>query len=394
MASKDSFLDIPWDPKSEQPFRIRHHRGLLTRIRYSLPEYIKCGFLTLGLAPAIAVRHWSIARGAVPRGWRTRTENVRDFMGLAVALHSCPPDRLAAEIRELGVKHLLLRIPVWEVDQLEKYQNFLRSVPDCEVTVAIMQNRRNVLEPSLWRGNLFRIVGSCWPRVKAFQIGQGSNRSKWGCFSIGEFLAMASEAEKLRPEFPGIELVGPGALDFEPLALMRGVSHWYPIRWDVAGCALYVDRRGSPRTPQMKFFDFKHKIYNAVACVAGWSRAKPRLWITEVNWPLKGQGRWAPTSGSQSVTEEQGARYLQEYFEDAWRTRLVERVYWWQLVAKGYGLIDVDGAGTLRRRPAYDTFRHLLDNGIDGEGVPPAETVSSNSQEGLELQETAADRSG
>lgn len=375
MDSDDPFHGIQWCPKSEQPRRIRLQRKFRTRIRYALPDYLKCGVLALGLLPAIAVRHWRLARGVVPRGWRTRGEDVRDFMGLAIALNSCPPDRLAAEIHELGVKHLLLRIPVWEVDQLAKYEEFLRSVPECSVTVAILQNRQNVLDLDLWRANLFRIVGSCWPRVKTFQIGQGSNRSKWGCFSMGEFLAMASEAEKLRPEFPGIEFVGPGVLDFEPLAWMRGVSHWYPIRWDIAGCALYADRRGSPRTPQYKVFDLKQKIFNAVACIAGWSRTKPRLWITEVNWPLQGQGRWAPARGSVTVTEEASAQYLREYFEDAWRTRLVERVYWWQLVAKGYGLIDVDEEGNLRRRPGYYVFRDLLQHGIDAEGIPGAEGV-------------------
>lgn len=382
MDSEDPFHGIRWCHKSEQPRRIRLHRKFRTRLRYALPEYLKCGALALGLFPAVAVRHWRLAKGSVPKGWRTRDEDVREFMGLAVALNSCAPERLAAEIRELGVRHLLLRIPVWEVDQLEKYETFLRLVPDCSVTVAIMQNRQNVLDRGLWRENLFRVVRACWPRVKTYQIGQGPNRSKWGCFSLGEFLAMASEAEKLRPEFPGIELIGPGVLDFEPLAWMRGVSHWYPIRWDIVACALYADRRGSPRSPQYKIFDLKQKIFNAVACVAGWSRAKPRLWITEVNWPLRGQGRWAPARGSVTVTEEESARYLREYFEDAWRTRLVERVYWWQLVAKGFGLIDVDDDGNLRRRPGYFVFRELLHRGIGDDGASPMEAVPPKNGEG------------
>ncbi len=370
MAFNDPFIDIPWDAKSEQPDPIRHHRKLWARIRYAFPEYVKCTFLCLWLAPAVACRHWRIARGTIPDDWKQRGEDVRDFMGLAIGLHSCPPDRLAAEIRELGVKHLLLRIPVWEVDQLEIYGTFLDLVPDCEVAICIMQNRRNVLDPDLWRENLFRIVGRCWPRVKAYQIGQGMNRSKWGCFSIGEFLAMASVAEELRPEFPGIQLVGPGVLDFEPLALVRGVAHQYPIHWDIAGTALYVDRRGSPREKQMKLFDLRQKIYNTVACLAGRRKSKRRLWITEVNWPLKEQGRYAPTSGRECVTEEEAARYLREYYVDAWDTRLVERVYWWQLVAKGFGLMDIDDDGELRARPAYHAFKNLLHNGITGHPLP------------------------
>src|SRR5690625_2190559 len=164
--------------------RISRHRKFWPRVRYSLPEYVKSGIVTALLAPAIALRHWKLAQGAIPSGWQTRGEDVRDFIGLAVALHSCPPDLLAAEIRDLGVKHLLLRIPVWEVDQLPKYEEFLRAVPDCEVVVTIMQNRQNVLDPSLWRANLFMIVESCLPRVNTFQIGQGVIRCSWVCASV------------------------------------------------------------------------------------------------------------------------------------------------------------------------------------------------------------------
>lgn len=363
MDYSDPCLDIPWDPKSEQPRRIRNHRQI-ARFRYALPEYLKSGLIAAILWPAIAVRHWRIARGLYPKGWRIRSNDIRDFLGLAVALHSCPPQHQSAEIRELGVKHLLLRIPVWEVDQLKSYQAFLESLPECEVAVAVLQNRKNVLNPSLWQTNLFQIVDACWPKVQAFQIGQGMNRSKWGCFSIGEFLAMASEAEKLRPHFPGIQFVGPCALDFDPFAVMRGVTHAYPIHWDVTGAALYVDRCGSPRSPQMKFFDLKHKIFNTIACVGPWARANTRLWITEFNWPLKGQGRYAPTGSKEQVNEEAAGRYLREYVEDAWDVRLVERVYWWQLVAKGFGLIDINAKGKLRRRPAYHAFRDLLQHGL------------------------------
>ncbi len=368
MASDPFFAEIPWDPRSEQPIRIRDDRPWRTRVRYAWPEYLKCAGLALCKAAPITLRHWRLAKGHVPKGWVGRTHDVRDFMGLAIALHSCPPDRLADEIEELGVKHLLLRIPAWEVDRLGVYRRFLDRMADREFAVAIMQNRTHVRDLDDWRESLYRIISTCWPRVKTFQIGQGMNRTKWGCFGIDEFLRLASVAEELRPRYPGIKFVGPGALDFEPLAIMRGVSHRYPIRWDISGSALYVDRRGSPRSRQYKLFDLKHKIYNTVACVAGSSRAGRRLWITEVNWPLKGQGKYSPSGSRTSIGEEPAARYLGEYYEDAWSTGLVERVYWWQLVANGFGLIDVDDSGRFRRRPSYYVYRNLLRNGIGGSG--------------------------
>ena len=39
----------------------------------------------------------------------------------------------------------------------------------------------------------------------------------------------------------------------------------------------------------------------------------------------------------------------------------VERVYWWQLINPGYGLVDHRG-GMLRKMPSYHAFRALLRN--------------------------------
>ena len=39
---------------------------------------------------------------------------------------------------------------------------------------------------------------------------------------------------------------------------------------------------------------------------------------------------------------------------------MVERVYWWQLVSKGFGLIDVEDDGSLRYRLAYYEFKKML----------------------------------
>ncbi len=40
-------------------------------------------------------------------------------------------------------------------------------------------------------------------------------------------------------------------------------------------------------------------------------------------------------------------------------TGLVERVYWWRLVARGYGLIASGGNDSLRRRPSFHSLKTL-----------------------------------
>lgn len=364
MDSEEPFMNIPWDARSEQPKVIRHRRGMVWRIKDAWLDHLKAVLTFLFFMPLVCMHHAAMSRGRIAPGWRQRGDDPVDFMGLAVALHSCDPERLAAEIRRLGVKHVLLRVPVWETGELDKYVKFIDSLPEQEFVVCILQDRPHVIEREMWRQKLRAVVDACWPRVRTFQIGHGPNRTKWGFFSGSEFLSFASEAETLRNSHPGIELSGPAILDFEPIPLLRTLVHGYPIHWDAVSCGLYVDRRGSPRNRQMLAFDLKNKIRCFAACISCSRSATRRFWITEVNWPIRNQGAYSPVRETECVSEEDAGRYLREYYQDAWNEKIVERVYWWQLVAKGFGLMDVRKDGTLRERPAYHEFRELLAGGL------------------------------
>jgi hypothetical protein len=83
------------------------------------------------------------------------------------------------------------------------------------------------------------------------------------------------------------------------------------------------------------------------------------LWITEVNWPLKDTGKYSPASGKPNVSEDQQADYLVRYHILTLASGLVERIYWWQLVAPGYGLIDNRG-GEWRKRPSFFALKTLV----------------------------------
>lgn len=370
-SSEKEFAGIPWDPYSEQPYPIRHRRSLWTRLRYALGDYLKSTLTTLAALPFLVATQVALSAGYRPKAWKRPLNDAKDFAGIAVALHSCDGPRLAREINELGVKQVLLRFPIWEFDQIDAYEAFVEAIPDCEIVLCIMQTRAEVLDLPHWRQRLRAVVSRFYPRVRDFQVGQGVNRSKWGFFSTGEYLAFASVAEELRADYPGIRLVGPGILDFETIPLLRCLLHGFPIHWDAVGCALYVDRRGGPRNRQLLLFDMKQKILHFAAAIRLARKAKPRFWITEVNWPLSQTAPYAPTHERDCVSEEDAARYLAEYYQDAWETQLVERVYWWQLVAKGFGLIDVEADGQLRRRPAYYAFKRILERGAaDGPTEP------------------------
>jgi len=83
------------------------------------------------------------------------------------------------------------------------------------------------------------------------------------------------------------------------------------------------------------------------------------LLITEVNWPLKGTAPYAPTSETECVSEEEYRDYMLAYHQMAFATQMVETVYWHQLIAPGYGLID-PRSGRASQQFRFNEYRRML----------------------------------
>lgn len=128
---------------------------------------------------------------------------------------------------------------------------------------------------------------------------------------------------------------------------------------------MYVNRRGSPFNRQYGLFDLARKLRLVFAIVSLANRSEPRLWITETNWPLLNTKPWTPNSGDprSTVDEPTQAEYLKQYFQIAYQTGFAERVYWWQLINPGYGLVD-HRRGKLRKYPSYFAFKEILDGAL------------------------------
>jgi hypothetical protein len=74
------------------------------------------------------------------------------------------------------------------------------------------------------------------------------------------------------------------------------------------------------------------------------------------------------------VDEETQADHLVRYYLLTLGTGLVERVFWWQVVARGYGLVDPADPENPRRRPSFLALKTLIRE-LDGarlEEVLPA----------------------
>jgi hypothetical protein len=357
LTSKRPDFTQGWGP-SEQPDRLRIDKLPLRQA--SIQEYLASAATLLATLPFL------LARLALGSSRRCARPAAKDFLGIAVSPDPKSDDQLPDLVAELGVRRLLLRVPVWERADFAKYRRFADRFPGCEVVLAVMQDRGSVCNLRQWRADLRAILSTFAGRVAHVQVPMAANRTKWGCVHMGDACDLLEVAHDLRAEFPWLRLIGPGVIDFEPAPWLRGLINNRRYRLDVAGALLYVDRRGSPRNTQYGIFDLAGKIrlWRAITDLSPRCprRSATPLWLTEFNWPLEGTKPWSPTGSPEMVDEDTAATYLKEYCQIAWQTGMVERVYWWQLVHPGFGLVD--SREGLRRRPAFTTFQRLLSGEI------------------------------
>jgi hypothetical protein len=346
-----------WDSYSDQPYRLvpgtKPGPGL-ARAR----EYFTVAATALALSPQLIWRYVNLRPRRSPF-------DAERFIGLSVSPDPRYEAAICEMVEELGVKELLVRIPVWDLDNLEAYQRFIERLNGVNVLVNVLQDRNSVEKPWIWFESLRRILRALAHKVEYFQIGNAINRRKWGCAHSGEYLDLLETANKLRIEFPNVKFVGSSVIDFEPLVTLRTLYNRRRYTLDVVSSLLYVNRRGAPTSRQFKVFDLHNKLRLIYSMVLTGNRNARRLWITEMNWPLLNTRPYTPNSGhpSRTVDEDTQAEYLKQYFRIAHDTGWVERVYWWQLINPGYGLVDHRG-DRLRKHPSFFALKELLDGGF------------------------------
>lgn len=353
-ASRDK---IVWDHLSDQP---HSHARRLERARVRVADLpAQLGGLA-ALARAVPrvrrrYRELALARNREPFSWP----------GAGVALRPAVenPTALLAAVDDLGVRQVLLRLHPWQEEHAAE-EALARALAErgLELTFALPQVRELVRDRERWRRAVAELGRRFLPFGRRFQIGQAVNRSKWGIWRYDEYLELAADAAEILRGLGEVELAGPAVIDFEAhvTAALANLAH--PVlRFEALASLLYVDRRGAPENRQLGF-DTVDKV-TLLGAIAETSRliGSRRHWITEVNWPLR-EGPHSPAGRSVAVDEEAQADYLVRFFLAALGTGYVERVFWWQLVARGYGLIDPAGSGGAvrwRRRPAFAALATL-----------------------------------
>ncbi len=343
-----------WDRLSDQPHQ---HAGRMEKVAIraaDLPSHLR----DLGVLAGSLPRVWRQYRRlqSMRDGWRTPLDGI----GLCVRPFVQDLEAQLAAIDELGVRNLLLRLHPWERDHDAEVE-LARQLFDrgCDLMFALPQNRDLVRDGERWKAAVEEISERFAPYGSRFQVGQAPNRSKWGMWTHKEFIKLYVEASKILRRRSGVEVMGPAVIDFEPHATIALVNRRHPgLHFDVVSNLLYVDRRGAPEKTQFGFDAADKALFLRAIAETGRS-CGPRSWITEVNWPLW-EGPHSPAGKTVSVDEETQADYLPRYYLLAMCSGGVERVYWWRLIARGYGLISATADGVLRHRPSFTALQTLI----------------------------------
>ena len=349
---------IVWDHLSDQPHQ---HAGKLEKMTVRLidaPSHLRQTAAFVAAAPALMRRYRQLRRELhqKPVPWH----------GVGICIRPLPeaPDQLLSAIEDLGIDKILLRLHPWDDDHTAE-ERLARELArrGYELAFALPQNRDLVRDPARWQEKIAELAERFTPFGRHFQIGQAINRSKWGIWRYGEYLDLASSAASILRRYPEVEILGPAVIDFEyhvtaSILNLRNTNLYF----DILSSLLYVDRRGAPERSQLGFDTVgKAVLLQAIAETA--RNCGARSWVTEVNWPLW-EGPHSPAGRTVSVDQEVQADFLVRYYLLALTTGAVERVYWWQLVARGYGLATPQpGAGgkiELRRRPGFYALATLV----------------------------------
>lgn len=353
-----------WDKYSDQPCVIKDKAYRKEKRSKYVLEYL---FSYLGF---ILTLPFFTFVGVFLKGSKTKKTKI----GIGVNLDK--GNQQQALIKELGVKELLIRVPLRDITEnknaIKKYVQFAQSFGnDKTITINILQDReyiekknQQILEKSL--DIIFKnFDGIC----SEYQIANAVNRIKWGFFSMSEYLSFYLVVQGLRDKkYPHFKLIAPNIIDFEYQHFFSSLYNMSKknknIKFDILNNLLYVDRRGSPYNRQLGF-NLKNKISLLYALNKFSKKSEKTIYITETNWPIKNTAPYAPTGEKECVSLKTYCKFMIDYFNITAKSGKIDKIFWHQLLAKGYGLAYVNDNEKLVKYPAFDEFKAYLESNKD-----------------------------
>ncbi len=344
-------MKLKWDYYSDQPEVIKD-KALKKRIYQSIRwDSFKMLLTNIVVYPISYVTFLLLPAKKI-------SVDTHDFFGMSVNLDK-NPEETKRLVDDLNIKNLLIRVPLHDIENLPSYIQFSEKFSQQNILINILQDRRHVEDPQLLKESLEAIFQGFSHITQRFQIANAVNRKKWAIFSMDEYLRFFKVAYDLKQEkFPDLILLGASIIDFEYYFTARTLFNAYKLRFDQCSSLLYVDRRGAPENTQMGL-NLQKKLLLLQTMLRLSPKSSNEIVITETNWPITKTYPYAPTSENDCVSLEDHANFLVRYYVLALSTQAVKNVYWHQLIAPGYGLID-NRTDTLIKYPAYQAFKVML----------------------------------
>ncbi len=356
-AARDLWI---WDTRSDQAIGVmpKTERYLY----YFTPGSALFGLKTLtGLLPA-AIRFFKHK----PRAYQEQVA-LENRVGMTIHPRPETVERERELLEGLGKLPLLVRYyrhetpREWDFTSGEVRRLHEAGYP---VSVALVQDRRAVRRPERWKEFVAYVLDDVGDIAEWVEVGHATNRTKWGVWTLGEYHRLLEPLCAYEERFPRLKFMGPAINDFE-FHYVAATLGTLPRRFRLHGLSLhlYVDRRGHPENRQHAFSSLDKFVLARVLARQA-RRCDDRVIVSEVNWWLKDPGGhahpFAPYAESDhewEVTEDVYADYMLRYYLHALCSGMVDKVFWWRLVAAPFGLVDDDG----RRRPAYEALRLFLE---------------------------------
>ncbi|MSN96543.1 hypothetical protein F1B92_05070 [Campylobacter sp. FMV-PI01] len=281
-----------------------------------------------------------------------------EFYGLCVNLDK--GDEQINLANELGVKNLLIRVFLSDINNIDKYYEFASKFKDKNILICVVQDRKSIENLLLLKNNLEIIFSKFSHLTDEFQIGIAINRLKWGFFAPKEYLDFYEVAQNLRDKkFKNLKLLAPSVIDFEYHYNVATMFNFKNIKFDKISSLLYVDRRGSPTNTQFGIFNLKNKINLLYALSKLSPKSSDEIYITETNYPIINTAPYAPTSQKECVSIEDYTKFMLEYHKIAKKSGKIKRVYWHQLIAPGYGLVD-NRDDKIIKMPQFYAYKKMI----------------------------------
>jgi hypothetical protein len=340
-----------WDSYSDQPYPIKDSVYKKSMRKKNLLDILGY-WVNIVIFPLAVI---------ISKFLPSHKQSAKNFFGMGVNL-----DKGNAQIKlldELGIDDLLIRFYLRDMDKINDYVEFIKKFKNKNIMINIIQDRVHIDDLDLLKKDI-DIVFTRFKMIKQFQIGNAINRSKWGFFSVSEYLKFYKIIQDIRDDkFKEIKLVGSSVIDFEYHVTIRTLFNLSNIKYDAIASLLYVDRRGAPENTQAGFnLIGKIKLLKAINILS--FKSNNKIFITETNWPLSNTAPYAPTSEHECVNEDEYAKYMIRYYLLALSSTTVNTVYWHQLISAGYGLVDNRGKRVKKREVfyAYANMIKLLKN--------------------------------